>query len=168
MIRKNTKKYSVKLKAGVIVRHRGCVLLIRELNNRTGRYGWNIIKGTFEPGRDRSILETAIREAREEAGAKIKLRHLLVTYYLLDKSDALMMFTFIADLIDKRVEIAPRELQTKYRVGENIIEVRFFTKQELTKLKSKDFIGKRAYLVIQEYLQGKKFPLDIIKTLPSK
>lgn len=167
MAKKNTKRFIIKLKAGVIVRYRGRVLLIRERNNRTHHYKWNIIKGTFEPGKDSSILETATREAREEANAKIKLKYFLATYYLLDKQNALMMFTFIADLLDPRAGVSPQEIQSKYG-NENVIEVKFFTRQELSKLKPKDFIGMRGYLAIQEYLKGTKFPLSIIKTLPPK
>lgn len=160
--------FTVKLKAGVIVRHRGQVLLIRERNNRTRRYAWNVIKGTFEPGKDASIIETAIREAREEANAKIKPRYLLRTYYLLDRNDALMMFVLVADLIDSRIGVAPREVQAQYGTRGNIIETRFFTRKELLKLKPSDFVGMRGYLAVRDYLSGKRFPLNILHTLPPK
>lgn len=165
MAKKNAKAYVVKLKAGVIVRHRGKILLIRERDNRTHQYRWNIIKGTFEPGKDASIIETAIREAREEAGAKIKPKYFLSTYYLLDGDNSLMMFTFIADLVDQKIGVLPQEIQSRYGT-DNIIEARFFTRKELSKLKPGDFIGMRGYLAIRDYLKGIKFPLSIVKTLP--
>lgn len=165
--RNTEKEYEIKLKAGVVVCYRGRVLLIRELNRNTNCYKWNIIKGMFEPGKDASILETAVREAKEEANAKIKLKYFLSTYYLLDKNNSIMMFTFIADLLDPHIKALPKEVQAKY--GEDdVIEVKFFTKQELLKLKPEDFIGTRGYLAIQDYLKGIRFPLSIIQTLPPK
>lgn len=167
MTKKNIKEYVTTLKVGVIARYRGRVLLIRERNNRTHRYAWNIIKGTFEPYKDDSIFDTAIREAREEANAKIKLKYFLATYYLLDGRDALMMFTFVADLIDPRVQVSPQKLQAQYG-NDNVIEVRLFTKQQLSRLKPKDFIGMRGYLATRDYLKGIKFPLNIVIILPPK
>lgn len=167
MTKKNIKEYVTTLKVGVIARYRGRVLLIRERNNRTRRYAWNIIKGTFEPDKDDSIFDTTIREAKEEANAKIKLKYFLATYYLLDGRDALMMFTFVADLLDPRVQVSPQKLQAQYG-NDNVIEVRLFTEQQLSRLKPKDFIGMRGYLATRDYLKGVKFPLNIIKILPPK
>lgn len=167
MTKKNIKEYVTTLKVGVIARYRGRVLLIRERNNRTRRYAWNIIKGTFEPGKDNSIFDTAIREAKEEANAKIKLKYFLATYYLLDGRDALMMFTFVADLLDPRVRVPPQKLQAQYG-NDNVIEVRLFTEQQLSRLKPKDFIGMRGYLATRDYLKGIKFPLNIVIILPPK
>lgn len=166
--REKSKKFVIKLKAGVVIIHRGQVLLIRERNNRTGWYGWNIVKGTFEPDKDASIMETAKREAREEAGVIIKLRHLLGMYYLLDGQTALMMITFTANLLDSQVGVAPTKIQTTYRKSEDIIETKFFTKQELLKMVPADFVGLRGYLAIQDYLKGKYFPLEMLKTLAPK
>lgn len=162
--RNTEKEYKVKLKAGVVVYHKRRVLLIREFNRNSNCYKWNIIKGTFEPGKDASILDTAIREAKEEANAKIKLKHFLSTYYLLYKQNALMMFVFSAELLNQNVKALPQKIQAKY--GEdNVIEVRFFTKQELLKLKPEDFIDTRGYLAIHDYLKGIKFPLKIINVI---
>lgn len=165
MNKEKTKEYEVKLKAGVVVYHKRRVLLIRELNRNTNCYKWNIIKGTFEPGKDASILETAIREAKEEANAKIKLKHFLSTYYLLYKQNALMMFTFSAELLNQDVKALPKNIQAKY--GEDdIIEVKFFTKQELLRLKPEDFIDTRGYFALHDYLKGKKIPLEIFNVIP--
>lgn len=168
MAKKNAKDYVIKLKAGVVIRYRGRVLLIRERHNPAHQYRWNIIKGTFEPGKDPSLLEAAVREAREEASAKIKIMWLLSTYYLLDGKNALMMFTFIADLLDRRVKVLPEKLQAKYSKRERITEVKFFTKKELIRLKPEDFVGMRGYLAIRDYLQGKRFSLKVLTTLPAK
>jgi 8-oxo-dGTP pyrophosphatase MutT (NUDIX family) len=169
MMERSKESFEIKLKAGIVILHKGKVLLIKEKNNRTGKYAWNIVKGTFEPGRDKSIEATAIRESMEEAGAKIKLKYLLGTYYLQDGKNALMMFTFIADLLNRtNVGIAPKEAQASYREGEDIVETRFFTRSELKKLKPKDFVGLRGYLAVKDYLDGRKLPLSALKTLAPK
>src|SRR5690554_1867222 len=114
MSKKNGPETNIKLKAGVIVRWRKKVLLIRELNNRTGFYRWNIIKGTFEPDKDRDIQATAIREAKEEAKASIVLKSLLGIYHLHDGDDVLTMFTFIADLKKKEFGVRQKNEQTTF------------------------------------------------------
>lgn len=166
--RKKHERSLVKLKAGVVIQYRGRVLLIRERHNPTHPYRWNIVKGTFEPGKDLSIMHTAIREAREEAHAKIKLRHLLGIYYLLDGHTSITMFTFIADLLKSSSKISEKRSRLSQKNGEDIIEAKLFTKKELTVLKPKDFVGLRGYLAIQDYLHGKRFPLGCLTTLPLK
>lgn len=144
------------------------MLLIRERHNPDHPYRLNIIKGTFEPNKDASILDTAFREAREEANAKIKLRYLLSTYYFLDGQNALITFVFIADLLNPNVGVPSEKFQAKYSDTERVSEVKFFSRKELAKLKLKDFVGMRGYLAIQDYLKGRRFPLKILKTLPPK
>lgn len=165
MTDRQTQHISIKLKAGVIIQYQKKVLLIQELNNRTGKHALNIIKGTFEPWQDTNIMDTAVREAREEANARVQLRSLIGIYYLKDGADALMMFTFVADLLDPNVYTAQKDVQKRYRLDENITEVKFFTKNELTKLTAEDFVGIRGYLAIQDYLAGKHFPLELLRTL---
>ena len=161
--------YAIKLKASVIVRHQGKILLIREHHDPKHPYRLNIVKGTFEPDRDTSILETAVREAREEANAKIKLKYLLGAYYLLDGHNAIMTFTFIADLLNpKDIGIVSEKLQATYSKTEKVNMVRLFSRKELAKLKPKDFVGMRGYLAIQDYLKGTKFPLETLKALTPK
>ena len=168
MNERNERQILVKLKAGVIVQHQSKILLIKELNNHTGQYGWNIIKGTFEPRQDATVMDTAVREAREEANAKISLRHLLGIYYLLYKSSSITMFTFVADLLDPKVFISPKEKQIKYRRNEDITEVKFFKRRELENLSPESFIGTYGYLATRDYLSGKKYPLSLITTLPPR
>ena len=166
--RKKHKKFVIKLKAGVVVRYRGRVLLIRERHNPTHPYRWNIIKGTFEPAKDPSIFHTAIREAHEEAHARIQLRYFLGVYYLRDGNKSLTMLTFIADLLNSPRKTSKRKRQPPQKNGEDIIETRLFTKKELATLKPKDFVGTRGYLAVQDYLRGKRFPLKALTILPPK
>ncbi len=156
----------VVIKVGAVARYQKKVLLVRERHNPAHPYRWNIIKGTFEPARDPSIVHALTREAREEARAHIKVKHLLGVYYLRDGHTSLTMFTFIADLL-----APPKKIKRKrvFRNNEeDIIETRLFTETELAKLKLKDFVGTRGYLAVQDYLRGKRFPAGLITTLPPK
>ncbi len=168
MNKKNKQQILIKLKAGVVVQYQNKILLIKELNNHTGKYGWNIIKGTFEPQQDATVMDTAVREAREEANAKIELRYLLGAYYLLYKSSSITMFTFVADLLNPKVFVSSKEEQAKYRRNEEIIEVKFFKRRELENLPPESFVGTRGYLAIRDYLSGKKYPLGLITVLPPR
>ena len=169
MAKKMVPRYTVTLKASVVIRHHGKVLLIRERHNPRHPYRLNIIKGSFEPGKDISIFDAATREAREEANAKIKLKYLLSAYYLLYEQNALMTFTFIADLLNPRhVGVVSKKLQAQYSKTKRINEVKFFSRKELARLKPKDFVGMRGYVAIQDYLKGIRFSLAAVKTLPPK
>jgi len=168
MTKKKAKSYKVIIKVGVIIRQKTKVLLIRERHNPTDDFKWNIVKGTFEPEKDRSLIEAAKRESKEEADANIKLKYFLSTYYLLDNGTALIMFTFVANLLNSKVRVLPKKTQAKYSSTEKIAEVKLFSKEELRRLKPKDFVGMRGYLAIQDYLKGVRTSLNIIQTLPPK
>lgn len=159
---------SVTLKAGVVIVHHGRVVLIKERNNRTGRYAWNIVKGTYDARHDRSIQATAVREAWEEARAKVTLRAFIGTYYLRDRGRGLLLFAFTAHLKNQTFGTAPAWVQRTYRGNEHVTAVRLFSRAELRRLRPQDFIGRRGYLVIQDYLAGYAQPLDRIRTLRSK
>ncbi|MEK7566338.1 MAG: NUDIX hydrolase, partial [Patescibacteria group bacterium] len=70
------------IKVGVLVGNKNKLLLIKELNDSNGKYYWNIIKGTFEPKKDRDFLETAKRECKEETGVSVKIKYLQSIMYV--------------------------------------------------------------------------------------
>jgi 8-oxo-dGTP pyrophosphatase MutT (NUDIX family) len=62
--------------AAVILDERGYVLLVR---HTYGRLNWELPGGASEPGE--SVVETALREVREETGLKVKAERLTGIYY---------------------------------------------------------------------------------------
>jgi 8-oxo-dGTP diphosphatase len=62
--------------AAVIVDKRGHVLLVR---HTYGRLNWEIPGGASEPGE--SVIETALREVREETGLTVEAERLTGVYY---------------------------------------------------------------------------------------
>mgnify|MGYP001389395894 CR=1 FL=1 len=51
--------------------------------------------------------------------------------------------------------------ESQKKLNEDIIELRFFTKKELKKLKKSDFMNKRSFFAVNEWLGGKRHNLDI-------
>lgn len=147
-----------KIKIGVLVENKGKLLLIKELNNHNGKYYWNIIKGTFEPEKDRNFLETAKRECKEEAGASVKIKYLQSIMYVHKKNTT--QFNFGAS-IKKCIPKVPKPSDQKKR-NENIIKVKFFNKKELRIMKEKDFMNKRAFLATKDWVRSKRHDLGIL------
>ena len=146
------------IKVGVLVGNKNKLLLIKELNDSNGKYYWNIIKGTFEPKKDRDFLETAKRECKEETGVSVKIKYLQSIMYVHKKNTT--QFNFGAS-IKKGIPKIPKPSDQKKR-KENIIEVKFFNKKELVKMKEGDFMNKRAFLSAKNWVKGKRNDLGIL------
>jgi|AntAceMinimDraft_9_1070365.scaffolds.fasta_scaffold120873_2 ADP-ribose pyrophosphatase YjhB (NUDIX family) len=154
-------KDTTKIKIGVLVEKNNKLLLIKELNSSNGKYYWNIIKGTFESTRDKDFFKTAKRECKEEAGIEIKLIRLINVIYLNKKYRRVIQFNFIA-LIKKGIPRLLSKKQHKIK-NEDIIEIKFFTKNEIKKIKKSEFIDIRAFLTVRDWLGDGKKGLEIFK-----
>ena len=148
------------IKIGVLIENKNKLFLIKELNDSNGKYYWNIIKGTFEPEKDRDFLETAKRECKEEAGISVKINYLQSIMYLKRKDT--LQFNFGAS-IKKGIPKVPKDKEQKKR-SENIMEIKFFNKKELRIMKEKDFMNERAFKAIENWIKGKrnKYCLEIV------
>ena len=159
------KKHAIVIKIGALIEHHSKLLLIKEKSWQDSAYHWNFVKGTVEPKHDRTLMAAARREAKEEANARIRITHVL-NVLLLYKNDTLFIQrNFIARLVGSRFEVSPLKEQKRYRIDEEIVDVALFTKQRLHKMKRSEFIGERTYQSIQDWLAGKRYPLNLIKTL---
>lgn len=153
----------IQIKIGVLIQKNNRLLLIKERHNLNEAHHWNIIKGTFDPEIDSDILKTAQRESKEEAGAYIRINHLLNIFFLKRKDKLTVQLNFIASLTKGNPKIADKKNQ-KQR-AEDIIESRFFTKKELERMKREEFINSRAYFAIKDWISGKKHDLDLLRIL---
>lgn len=153
------------VKVGVLIQKGHKLLLIKERGWADKKYHWNIVKGSFDPKKDVDLFGTAKREAREEAGASIRIKNLLNILCLNKPPGVFIQFNFIADLIGSNVVIASKKKQKSYNPDEDIVELRFFSKTELKKMSKKEFIGERAYLSVQAWLQGKKYPTKLLRSI---
>jgi len=149
-----------KIKVGVIVvGGDGRVLLIKEKLAKNPTPLWNIIKGSHDSGE--TIFDTAIRECKEEASLDVTLAHSLGVYVSEEADKRRVQFNFLAraDSVNaKPALIAEQELR-----GESVLEVRWFTKEELLKMHPEEFISLRAYELLHDWIDGKEFPLEVFK-----
>ncbi len=149
------------IKVGVLVINKeGRVLLIKEKHSGMSRAKWNIIKGTYENTRE-TIFEAAVRECQEEASITVELTHAIgVCLYDGEGKEPRIQFNFLAKVKNDRA-VVPDKHHQKLR-DEDIREVRWFKKEELTSLKEADYVSKIAHRVVQGWLKdGKRYPLEI-------
>ena len=151
-----------KAKIGVIItNNQNQALLIKEKLEDKPVPMWNIIKGTYGDHDGETIFEAAVRECQEEAGVKAKLTHLLGCYVSQKPDKIRIQFNFLAEIIDGDLALADKSEQ-KSR-DEDISELKWFSKDELEKMTPDDFISKRAYTAIRDWLAGKSYPLETVK-----
>lgn len=149
------------IKIGVLTVLQGKLLLIKEKREHDDKYYWNIIKGTYEQKKDKSLIEAAKREAKEEAGIIVKNLQLFNVFEVRKKKEIIFQFNFLANIKNKRSCLASKDQQKKR--NEDIIEIRFFDKKTLRKMKRKDFLGNRSYLIIQNWLTGGKEFFNLLR-----
>lgn len=129
-------------------------MLIKEKSSHDNQYRWNIIKGTYEPEKDRSLLETAKREAMEEVGANIKNLRLFNVFEVKRDEETIIQFNFLANLRGRNFRLAHKHEQK--RRNEDIIEIELFNKKSLGKMGRKDFINERAHSTVRNWIAGRK------------
>lgn len=153
---------STKTKIGVIiVNDQNKILLLKEKLEDKPVSLWNIVKGTYGDNGDETIFEAAARECQEEAGVKINLTDLLGCY-IAQRSDKIrIQFNFLAEIVEGKPTLSGSKEQ-KSR-DECISELKWFSKEDLTKMDPDEFISKRAYTAIQDWIEDKLYPLDAIK-----
>jgi ADP-ribose pyrophosphatase YjhB (NUDIX family) len=152
---------NINLKVGVLASHKGSLLLIKEINSKDRKYYWNIIKGTFDLKKDIDLLATARREALEEAGVKISIKGFLGVMTKSKKDSTTIQINLIATLANKNFKLASKSEQ--HKENEDICEVKFFTKNDLKKIKKGDFMNERAFVATREWLEGKKSDISRLK-----
>lgn len=152
---------NIVIKIGALVVSDGKLLLIKEKSDYDGKYYWNIIKGTYEPGKDSNLLKAVQREAVEEAGAVIKNIRLLNVFEVERDQKTIIQFNFLANLRGRNFRLAHRHKQKKR--SEDIIEIKLFNKKVLRKMRRKDFLGNRSYLAVKNWLTGGKEFFRLLK-----
>lgn len=147
----------MKTKVAVVVENsQKQVLLIREKTPRYPQFGWNTIKGSVDPGE--SLTEAVVRECREEAGVRVELQNLIGIHEVISGEEQKLQFNYVVTTEDSGQ--VPDQKDQEVR-DEAIEEVRWFTWEELESLAEDQMLNKRAYQVIQEYLGGKVYPLEL-------
>jgi len=139
------------------------ILLIKEKIKKKDRPLWNVIKGSYGDNGDESVFEAARRECWEEVSVKVELTDALGVYISKEGDRMRIQFNFIAKIIEGEPKLAPMDEQ-KSR-DEFIQEIKWFSKEELSKISPGEFISNRSYQVVRDWLSGPRYPLDIYKNV---
>lgn len=154
----------IKIKVGVvIINNQNQILLLKEKTENRSMPLWSIVKGTYGDCGQESLFEAAVRECVEEAGVETELICLLGCRVAHDyKAGKIrVQFNFLAKIFDGIPALA--NLKEQQSRGENINELKWFSKESLASISSDKFISLRAYNVVQDWLSGKSYPLDVVK-----
>lgn len=153
------------LKTGVVITNtlNRRVLLIREQYQDSFSSGrWNIIKGTYDQTDD-CVISAAARECLEEASVVVRLTHALGVYLKHGRDGKIrIQFNFIGQIVHGLPTVPDPVLQHHRR--ENIIDLRWFSKDEVLSMKPNQFISYRAYIALSSWATGVSYPLDTYKT----
>lgn len=153
---------STKIKIGVIIINESSkILLIKEKLKDKPIPLWNIIKGTYGDNGDETIFETAIRECQEEAGVKVSLTGLLGCYIAQRTDKTRIQFNFLAKITEGEPILADKGKQESR--NECINELKWFSKEDLIKMNPDEFVSKRAYTAIKDWLAGKSYSLNAVR-----
>lgn len=153
------KDLAIKITAAVVDNDQ--ILLIKEKNDQNNQYYWNLIKGTFEPEKDKNIFDTVIRECKEEANINVKIEKIINIIFYRQKDKIRLQINFICSSQGAKPRISSQTDQSGR--NEDIIELKFFTKTELSTMDKNQFMDERTYIIIKELLAGNSHDLSILK-----
>jgi ADP-ribose pyrophosphatase YjhB (NUDIX family) len=154
----------LELKVAVLVKTKDGLVLIKEKHKKSGDYRWNIVKGTFEPGKDTDLVSAAKREMGEEISCIPNIIG-VHSIYTEDKSDSFVLqVNFVAELGGEEFSVPLKELQIMN--DEDIVEVRELSMLELSNLKRDDVMTERIFQIIESWVKFQNInSLDIIKSM---
>lgn len=140
------------------------ILLIMEKLQSNKKSLWNSIKGSYEGIRKETLMQAAVRECFEEADVQVEITNSMGIYFLTQRRKTRIQFNFLAKIVGGKPKVPPQERQAL--IGEDIRDVRWFSREEVKTLKVTDFISRRAYQLVQDWISGKKYPLRLIRGIP--
>jgi len=149
-------------KVSVVVESQGKILLLKEWSNKKEGYHWNLIKGTLEDKQNETLTECAIREAKEEVGLQIQIDRLLSCYVYAEELVGIQ-FNFLARPKKGGKIMLPKKEDQESR-GENIIDTKWVTKRQVLKTSPTEFISKRIYKAIEDWVHNKSYAFEILTT----
>jgi len=127
--------------AAVIINSKQQILLIKEQYTKENGFKWNIVKGTLDNPNE-TIKECIKREIQEETGlvsfSNIALKRI---YHYGTSKQPKIIFVFNVQYMDDN-KIPTINNKNK---NENISEVKWFSREEINKLKKEDYMASYVY-----------------------
>ena len=157
--------------AVVIANDEGLVLLIKEKLGKNAVALWNVVKGSLDEGE--TPQEAAVRECFEETGIRAELTQSLGVYISQEAQKLRIQCNYLAHMHESmplnaqvsNVHLSSVQKQQQELRGEYIEEMRWFGRSELVALSADEFVSNRSYQVVQDYVAGKIYPLDVVKNV---
>ena len=155
---------ATKIKVSVIVvDEHDRILLLKEKVKKNDRPLWNIIKGTYGDNGEETIFEAAKRECEEEASIEVELTGSTGCYITGEQDNYGLQFNFIGSITKGEPKVADQNEQESRE--ENISEVRWFSREEIIALPEEEFISKKIYRMVQDWLKNENHPVSIFKQI---
>lgn len=153
-----------KIKIGVIITdNNDRVLLIKEKIKKNDKALWNIIKGSYGDHKNEDVFEASRRECLEEIGVNIEIEGFQGCYMAQKNTANYVMLIFNAKIKKGEPQLKSREEQEAE--NEDIREVKWFTKEEISQMKKDAFISNRVHFIINDWLKNNKNSLNAVKQI---
>ncbi|MCR5536722.1 MAG: NUDIX domain-containing protein [Succinivibrio sp.] len=141
----------------IIIEHDHKFLIVEEVNDdQNNRPVFGMPAGHVEA--KETILEAALREAREECGCEVSLEHLIGVYEYVKDQETIYRFCFSAKL-----QQIPSHLQSQDPDAE-ITAVKWYSKEEIY-ARREDWRTRLVGVCFDDYFKGIRFPLNVFKTI---
>ncbi len=139
----------------LIIEHDNRFLMVEELDEY-GKKVFGMPSGHIDARE--GIIQAALREGREECGCAVELTALTGIYDYVKDYETIYRFCFAA-----RLQQIPSELHPADPDGE-ILNAAWYSREEIFAHKDK-WRTRLVGLCMQDYLAGRRFPLDLIHFL---
>lgn len=150
-----SKRFLPHCTVALLIEHNNKILMVEE-KDEYGKLVFGIPAGHVDA--KESILHAAVREGQEEVGCELELEHLIGIYDYVKDYETILRFCFKAKLKNYQEHYTPHDPD-----GE-ILAVKWYDKDEIYAKKA----CWRTRLVgncLEDFYQGQKFPLSLIKTI---
>ena len=139
-----------------LVEREGSYLLVRE-SKPSARGRFNLPAGKPELGE--TLVEAAVREAKEETGLDVEVDHIVGLYQCPRTSEGFGVVNFV---------FASRVTAGEIVVSEAHPEVRYFTRAEVSDLARRRLLrGSHIEPAMDAHARGQRLPLDILQVVPN-
>jgi ADP-ribose pyrophosphatase YjhB (NUDIX family) len=139
-----------------LVELEGAYLLVRE-GKPSARGRFNLPAGKPEVGE--TLIEAAVREAKEESGLDVTVDHIVGLYHCPQTSEGFGVVNVV---------FASSVIGGKVATSDAHPEVRYFTRAEVADLSAQRLLrGSHIELAMDAHAVGQRLPLDLLRVVPA-